>query len=207
MRALVRAFGVLSLLSLAQCAPSRTAPAQPRESTDHPAATAEDPCLLFGTGYSFTLGPPPAGFRVLCGDEVPEGHDELALVLPSGDAEAAEAPFMYVTVGPKEGGESLQDFIAAQNRQLAGGFDSSSPLTVAAHGELSVGDGTMAPVWEYAHAPSHRYELMAFAAYGDVVVYIALDAPTHEQLAATERSFAELVRSMHFLSTNVEVKR
>ncbi|MFO0547675.1 MAG: hypothetical protein U0271_04755 [Polyangiaceae bacterium] len=176
--------------------------AQPMESSSRPASDREA-CLIVGEGYLITVTP-PKGWRALCGDELPAGRRELAIVLPEGSStEPLTPPFMYLGLDAKPASTTLATFIADGNDQIVQGMTQSGqkPPAITAHDSLTIYDGTAAPVWLYALPSSHRFEETSFSAFGDKVVMVSLLTSEGAQLGSLERPFADLVASLRFAAT------
>ena len=166
-------------------------------------------CLLFGEGYSFTLSP-PKGWVARCGDELPAGRSELALLLPLQREQQAEIapPLMYVSASVIRPGQTLEGAIAAENDRIAM-VASASPHTaptVTPHAALRLGDGTPAPVWRYEQPATQRFEITAFAAQGSVLLFISALGGSPEAVTALEGDFTKLVAGIHPISTNVTIR-
>lgn len=163
-----------------------------------------DSCLLYGTGY-LVAASAPAGWRILCGDELPPGRSELAVVVPAGASRIAE-PFMYFVAEALPAGKTLDQFVAAENQRVrASAPGAADAPTVTASGELQAGDGEQVPVWRYSQPSSGRCELTAFAPHGGVVLLVSVTARTPRALDALRGPFRQLVGATRFVTGNVQV--
>ena len=157
--------------------------------------------IIYGKDHAFSLSA-PEGWVLDNSSGVKQGV--YAVFYPKGGAWEKSPVTMYVNTAKPSPGETIDDFIKADLEQMKKG---SPGIVMTTGSSIETWDKKVASVRYFTGDKWGNYEAVAYLQEETVFVLIALSARNRELYEGALEAFQKLVKSYHFLSKNVEIRR